>query len=65
MSMHLLEALVVPAGSTVILRTAQPLSDAARAKLAAHLSAEEARTGTKFLVFADAHWEAMVIGAPE
>lgn len=59
-----MDALVVPAGATVLLRPSAPMSACQCAQLSEDLAAASGRTGVKFVVLADAAWQAVVIGTP-
>lgn len=60
-----LDALVVPRGSTAVLRAPDSMSLARRAELRVNLNAWAAEHGVAFVVL-DGEWEACVVtGAPE
>lgn len=60
-----LEALVAPAGSTVLLKTADALTDQQIQRIREALDLEHERTGVKFFLLFGSEWEATVIGATE
>ncbi len=59
-----LEAIVAPAGSTVVLRSPQILSQEQREQVTSLLKERSKTDGIRFVLL-DGEWEAVVIGAPE
>lgn len=56
-----IDALVIPAGATVLLRPPEPLTKQQLEGLKEAFLAETTRNGARFLLVADAEWQAAVI----